>query len=818
MGNSRLHDQELFLPFVGTLIQSPLPLNPAERSLTFSIPGSSGGPATQVTVVERAGNLVFTVDVLDTSGSTADLRGLFFHIDEAELAGLSVVDADPIITETRIGLNDVSNLGHGANMKGAVKQGFDIGIEFGNPGIDKDDVNGPVSFSLSNSNHELTLDALAHMQFGARLASVGAPGGARNGSSKDLFVAPAAPDAVDDTFQIFEDGAAGLTSPSHTPTSTLFSVLSNDTDADGDTLFVSGFADLPDHGTATISADGMSILYTPDADYAGDDSFIYTISDGNGGADFATVNVAVAAVADVPDLQVDVAAGADVGTILLTVTATQTDLDSSEYIDRMLAVAPGGLPEGALLVPSFANPGDEPDQVVQEFTLTLEPGRDYDFDLRFDAWSKETSNGDEQINSVTVPILYEHNSTTTGVGFSAVDQSIWSTGDQFVFVDDRFLGVDTGPFDESTSFGPFEAGVSGDIKLGFQSTLTFEGGEIDATASYDVTVDTNYNKTVDQLLIDTGALLTGASFSTEGPEGSYVLDFVYEVLLDAFAGIDIDFGSIDFGIFGSVDLGGIDETINLPTIDFGPDSINVLDLGSDTLGGTIEFPAPLNAFSVNFDWPDIATNGTYPPNPVVASGESNNFLELVLDLDELVSQALGSPVNPLDPPRADAGPFFADFDLLDVDVIGGLNFLQDFELQLGELTGALLFEDGSNQLFGIGDSLLVSDASLIDALGDGDGLVEFGFLLAPTAALSNETNLGFNIGVEVDVLEVEVGYDVSIPNPLSDLVGPDSFGFSDSLTVGPLPVFADSAPIGDIEVFDETFALNFGQEQVWAFA
>ncbi len=69
-----------------------------------------------------------------------------------------------------------------------------------------------------------------------------------------------------------------------------FSVLTNDTDADGDTLSISSVG-TPGHGTATVS--GGQILYTPTAGFFGTDSFQYTASDGNGSTSTTTVTVLV---------------------------------------------------------------------------------------------------------------------------------------------------------------------------------------------------------------------------------------------------------------------------------------------------------------------------------------------------------------------------------------------------------------------------------------------------------------------------------------------------------------------------------------------
>ena len=68
-------------------------------------------------------------------------------------------------------------------------------------------------------------------------------------------------------------------------------VLSNDTDADGDTLTITAVT-TPAHGLADIAMDGKSIVYTPRMNYAGKDNFTYTVSDGTNSAT-ATVYVSV---------------------------------------------------------------------------------------------------------------------------------------------------------------------------------------------------------------------------------------------------------------------------------------------------------------------------------------------------------------------------------------------------------------------------------------------------------------------------------------------------------------------------------------------
>ena len=62
--------------------------------------------------------------------------------------------------------------------------------------------------------------------------------------------------------------------------------LDFDPDA-GDTLTVVNAAADPSHGGVILNSDG-TFEYTPESDFFGQDSFVYTISDGNGGIATAT--------------------------------------------------------------------------------------------------------------------------------------------------------------------------------------------------------------------------------------------------------------------------------------------------------------------------------------------------------------------------------------------------------------------------------------------------------------------------------------------------------------------------------------------------
>ena len=75
-------------------------------------------------------------------------------------------------------------------------------------------------------------------------------------------------------------------------------VLANDSDPDSATI-VASLVSGTSNGILTLNSDG-SFEYVPDADFAGTDSFTYSVSDGNGNTDQATATITVNPVNDAP--------------------------------------------------------------------------------------------------------------------------------------------------------------------------------------------------------------------------------------------------------------------------------------------------------------------------------------------------------------------------------------------------------------------------------------------------------------------------------------------------------------------------------------
>jgi len=76
-----------------------------------------------------------------------------------------------------------------------------------------------------------------------------------------------------------------------TPLDTAVIIAVMATDADGDPLTVS-ITTMAVDGVASVDLNN-DIVYTPNPGFTGIDSFVYTVDDGLGGADIATVEVTV---------------------------------------------------------------------------------------------------------------------------------------------------------------------------------------------------------------------------------------------------------------------------------------------------------------------------------------------------------------------------------------------------------------------------------------------------------------------------------------------------------------------------------------------
>ena len=117
------------------------------------------------------------------------------------------------------------------------------------------------------------------------------------------------------------------------------------TDVDGDDLsyaLTEGSSD----GTVTVNADG-SFSFEPNENFAGETSFTYTVSDGNGGMSTETVTVNVDGVVDAAEITTTDATGNEDSAIAL-------DIDVSS-VDDISSITLTDIPDGAVLMDANGN-------------------------------------------------------------------------------------------------------------------------------------------------------------------------------------------------------------------------------------------------------------------------------------------------------------------------------------------------------------------------------------------------------------------------------------------------------------------------------
>ena len=166
-----------------------------------------------------------------------------------------------------------------------------------------------------------TANAVTLLVSCATVAMLAAPGLAADGDPPaDPPPANQAPVAVDDVATVTSGG------------SVIIAVLANDSDPDGSSstpFFVAG-ATTPTSGSAVVV--GTDIEYTADADFVGDDTFTYQVSDGELTAE-ASVTVTVTEAPNTAPVAVNDRAGTRWGSpVVADVVANDTDADGDALV------------------------------------------------------------------------------------------------------------------------------------------------------------------------------------------------------------------------------------------------------------------------------------------------------------------------------------------------------------------------------------------------------------------------------------------------------------------------------------------------------
>jgi hypothetical protein len=137
------------------------------------------------------------------------------------------------------------------------------------------------------------------------------------------------PVALDDAAVTDEDTAVTL------------NVLANDSDLDGDALRVVNYGTSSARGGTVSCTTAGACTYTPPVNFNSVDTFTYTVSDGRGGTDTATVVVNVRPVNDAPNAVNDATTTARNTAVTLNVLANDSDPDGDDLVVSAYDAASG---------------------------------------------------------------------------------------------------------------------------------------------------------------------------------------------------------------------------------------------------------------------------------------------------------------------------------------------------------------------------------------------------------------------------------------------------------------------------------------------
>jgi VCBS repeat-containing protein len=263
------------------------------------------------------------------------------------------------------------------------------------------------------------------------------------------------PMANDDGYGTTEDTPLGVLAPG---------VLGNDSDPDSDPL-TAVWDRGPSSGTLTLNADG-SFDYTPDVDFAGQDSFAYFAYDGLVNSVItATVTITVTAVNDAPVAD-DQSVTTDEDTALgITLTASDVDGDPLTYS------IVGDPSNGSLS-------GTPP-------SVTYTPNADFNGG---DSFTFQANDGSADSNVATVSI------TVNAVNDSPVadDQSVSTSEDTAVGITLTASDVEGDPLTYAIVSGPSNGSLSGTPpSVTYTPNADYSGGDSFTFRANDGSADSN---------------------------------------------------------------------------------------------------------------------------------------------------------------------------------------------------------------------------------------------------------------------------------------------------------------------------------------
>jgi len=231
------------------------------------------------------------------------------------------------------------------------------------------------------------------------------------------FVTANVPIALDDT----------ITTPEESPVT--IDVLANDSDVDGDTILLDSFdATTTNGGTITRDINGTpadtsddKLIYSPALDFNGSDTFTYTINDGTGRFDTATVTVDVTPVNDDPVAADDSRTTPEDTPLTVDVLANDSDVDGDNVLlDSFDLTSVNG---GTITRDDNTTPADTSDDM-----LIYNPALDFN---GIDTFTYTIADGNSGFDTATVTV----NVTTVNDNPDAADDTATTPEENTVTID-----------------------------------------------------------------------------------------------------------------------------------------------------------------------------------------------------------------------------------------------------------------------------------------------------------------------------------------------------------------------------------------------
>ncbi len=284
-----------------------------------------------------------------------------------------------------------------------------------------------------------------------------------------------APVAVDDAIAAAEDTPATVTSAA---------LVANDTDVDGDTLTVTAVAGAT-HGTVALAGD--TITFTPDANFGGEATFTYTMTDGTA-TDTATVTVTVGGAND-PPVAVDDALTTAEDTLGVAMTAALLANDTDADGQTLSVSAVGNATHGTVTLV-----GGE---------ARFQPEANYHGAASFEYTVTDGAASDTGLVAVTVTSVNDGPVATDDTGTTAEDAPLAITTASL-------LANDTDADGDTLTFLSVAAASNGTLGLSggtvtFTPTANFNG-----TAGFDYTIS-------DGVLTDVGHVTITVTPANDAP-------------------------------------------------------------------------------------------------------------------------------------------------------------------------------------------------------------------------------------------------------------------------------------------------------------